>query len=606
MASQARQETDAALTKLEKKLTATYKNGLQTAQNKLSDYLDTYSYIENEMQAKVDSGDLSQSDFNSWKLNAMARGERWEQMCDTLSTDLTNTNQIAMNMVGDHMSDVYANNYNYQTYALEKSAQIDTNFTMYNHDTVERLVKDNPNLLPKPTVNTEKDYKWNKQRFNSTITSGILAGTSNGDIADSLSNVFGMSKNGAIRSARTATTSAENGGTLDSMRRMQDLGLNVKKQWMATLDDRTRDSHRDLDGETQELDDAFSNGLQYPADPTGDPSEVYNCRCTMVSEIDGTSSVDFSDLDMRASNIGDMTYDEWKAGHNYDEESTEPEEPDEEDNDDFDYDSLQSLDDVNKYLENSGNYDITRLHPVPQRILDKNDPELTQLYKEINMISDKMPNYMRDTDLESAKSIARASDIFFNNFPELKELYTIPRTHNDVTGLAMAETRVPKRGIASVSLNPDYFGNYDKLADATYNAGSFHPEGFSPEGVVIHELAHALDNAFSQAGVRDSSMVDENNERDASNEYNTKLLREVQNALGSSRYSTMNNVSGYATYSPAEWMAEALTEGLTNPNPRPTAAKATEIVKQDMKDYADKINKYTDYWKKISRNEPTE
>ena len=47
------------------------------------------------------------------------------------------------------------------------------------------------------------------------------------------------------------------------------------------MDDRTRESHANLDHEIQELEDEFSNGLQYPGDPSGDPSEVYNCRCTM-------------------------------------------------------------------------------------------------------------------------------------------------------------------------------------------------------------------------------------------------------------------------------------------------------------------------------------
>ncbi len=50
---------------------------------------------------------------------------------------------------------------------------------------------------------------------------------------------------------------------------------------MATLDGRTRDSHRDLDGERVPYDEPFSNGLMFPADPQGAGREVWNCRCTM-------------------------------------------------------------------------------------------------------------------------------------------------------------------------------------------------------------------------------------------------------------------------------------------------------------------------------------
>ena len=58
-------------------------------------------------------------------------------------------------------------------------------------------------------------------------------------------------------------------------------GLQMQKEWMATLDGRTRDSHRDLDGERVPYDEPFSNGLMFPADPQGAGREVWNCRCTM-------------------------------------------------------------------------------------------------------------------------------------------------------------------------------------------------------------------------------------------------------------------------------------------------------------------------------------
>lgn len=57
-------------------------------------------------------------------------------------------------------------------------------------------------------------------------------------------------------------------------------GADVLKQWDATLDGRTRDSHRRVDGEIRELDEKFSNGLMFPGDPSGSAAEVVNCRCT--------------------------------------------------------------------------------------------------------------------------------------------------------------------------------------------------------------------------------------------------------------------------------------------------------------------------------------
>ncbi|MBQ8944909.1 MAG: hypothetical protein IJ050_10525 [Clostridia bacterium] len=58
-------------------------------------------------------------------------------------------------------------------------------------------------------------------------------------------------------------------------------GIILDKQWLATKDERTRDSHAHLDGEIRKWNERFSNGLRYPQDPQGEAGEVYNCRCAM-------------------------------------------------------------------------------------------------------------------------------------------------------------------------------------------------------------------------------------------------------------------------------------------------------------------------------------
>lgn len=88
------------------------------------------------------------------------------------------------------------------------------------------------------------------------------------------------------------------------------------KTWFATLDGRTRHSHAALDGTSVETDKEFSNGCMFPGDPNGPPSEIYNCRCTLIADVDG---VDTSGAQRRARDpetgrnklIEDMTYAQW-------------------------------------------------------------------------------------------------------------------------------------------------------------------------------------------------------------------------------------------------------------------------------------------------------
>ena len=55
------------------------------------------------------------------------------------------------------------------------------------------------------------------------------------------------------------------------------------KTWLSDIyGDKTRDSHRAMNGETVPYNEKFSNGLKYPLDENGSAEEVINCRCVLV------------------------------------------------------------------------------------------------------------------------------------------------------------------------------------------------------------------------------------------------------------------------------------------------------------------------------------
>lgn len=67
-----------------------------------------------------------------------------------------------------------------------------------------------------------------------------------------------------------------------------DTGL-IVKQWSATNDNRTRDTHAALDGQARLMDDPFDSEsgaqLDHPGDGSAPPEEVINCRCTTAYHI---------------------------------------------------------------------------------------------------------------------------------------------------------------------------------------------------------------------------------------------------------------------------------------------------------------------------------
>ena len=167
-------------------------------------------------------------------------------------------------------------------------------FSLVDEATVARLQREGNITLPAKKIDIPKDERWNTKQMSSKLLQGILNGDSIPKIAQSLTDVIGNNQASAVRNARTLTTQAENAGRLDSYKNLDAQGVVQKKVWMATPDDRTRKSHIDIDVEEVDINEEFSNGLMYPADPAGAAEEVWNCRCSMRTHIIGFKRKDGS------------------------------------------------------------------------------------------------------------------------------------------------------------------------------------------------------------------------------------------------------------------------------------------------------------------------
>lgn len=79
--------------------------------------------------------------------------------------------------------------------------------------------------------------------------------------------------------ARTEVIGASNAG---SSHAADQTGLKLNKEWLSTRDDRTRDTHVEIDGEIKPKEEKYSNDLMFPGDPNGEAEEVIQCRCTEI------------------------------------------------------------------------------------------------------------------------------------------------------------------------------------------------------------------------------------------------------------------------------------------------------------------------------------
>lgn len=296
---------------LEKRIRKEYKQAHAEITKTAKEYFEQFETEDAEMREKLKHGEITKKEYGRWRNARMVNNKRYTAMRDTIAMDYANADKIAAKLVGDGAKDAFALNANYGAFEVEKDSQIDTSFTLYNRDTVERLLRDDPDLLPLPKPDIPKELRWSKGMINSVLLQGILQGDSMQKIADRLIAVTGTSQNSAIRNARTMTMGAQNAGRLEAYKRGQAMGIPSMMEWRANLDDRTRHSHRQLDGERIEIGAKFSNGCRFPCDPYGRPEEIYNCRCRLRRQRKGFET-DASDLSQRRSKLGDMSYEDWK------------------------------------------------------------------------------------------------------------------------------------------------------------------------------------------------------------------------------------------------------------------------------------------------------
>ena len=310
-ADEAHEFSDAEIRAFEREVAGVYGEASKTAYANLKRYLAQFEADDEKMRGRLEAGEITKAQYRSWRSGKIAAGRRYRIVLKQCAGAMTHANVVAAAAIEGRLPEVYAENYNYGTWQVESAVGVDTAFALQDASTVQRLLTDHDSYLPKPSVNVAKDMAWNRRLIANQITQGVLLGESIPKIAKRMQDVTGANRAAAVRLARTSTTAAENAGRVDSYKRAKGLGIKVQQEWLATMDGRTRSSHRQLDGEKVEVGEKFSNGCRYPGDPEAPYAETCNCRCTLIAAVDG---IDYSDGKRWSRLPEGMTYEEWKAG----------------------------------------------------------------------------------------------------------------------------------------------------------------------------------------------------------------------------------------------------------------------------------------------------
>ena len=125
------------------------------------------------------------------------------------------------------------------------------------------------------------DTTW--QQLKDTLSEGVHLGEGIPKLEQRIADTMTLRKNQSKETiARTEVIGASNGGTLESWKQAE---IVSGKTWIATFDDRVRDTHAEAHGQTVGIEENFTVGAGSGPAPgqIGLAAEDCNCRCTMIA-----------------------------------------------------------------------------------------------------------------------------------------------------------------------------------------------------------------------------------------------------------------------------------------------------------------------------------
>ncbi len=294
------QMADDALQELEKRINRVYRDAAEELSENLFSYMEQYAIADAKMREKLENNLISEDEYTKWRFNKIMRTQQMSAQVEKLTNDMVNTDKLAIAMINNDLPGVYCNGYNFAGFKGELMAQAAgynyASFSIYNTEAMRIILTEDPDLIPwqPPEVNIPADKAWNRKHIQNAIAQGILQGDSIPNISKRLLPIVNMDKNAATRTARTAYTAVQNEGRRDATKKIQDAGIPMQEPWMALMADNTRDTHLMLHGTLPNEKGLYGEGiiptgnlLRFPADPKGDPEQIYNCRCRVNSFLPG-------------------------------------------------------------------------------------------------------------------------------------------------------------------------------------------------------------------------------------------------------------------------------------------------------------------------------
>lgn len=287
--------------------------GYRVEKNVFRNYQDALALVRNEL-SRVFEEYSSDGVLTREEMEKYGRLTKLEKFIVDTVNELTKE-QVKHTKTG--ILDMFQESYYRNAFMIQNQVPVGLDYKLVNQEALLAAMY-NPLDAIKWDERAKDNNEFLKKQLRESIVRGLIQGNGYSKIAKEVKEKLNIGAGKAIRIVQTETHRAREEGNLKTMEHAVSKGVIMKKQWVSTLSAKTRDTHRKLDGQTVGVDEMFvSKSGRKASAPSkfGDPAEDINCRCTMITVIEGIEP----SLQRRARGkngknqvINNMNYEEWQ------------------------------------------------------------------------------------------------------------------------------------------------------------------------------------------------------------------------------------------------------------------------------------------------------
>jgi len=412
-----------------------------------------------------------------------------------------------------------------------------------------------------------EDVTYLKKSVRAELSRGISQGSTWVEMASRISkgmnSPFKTAMYNSMRIARTEGHRIQSEAQWDTVKRAKEKGADIVKQWDATLDKRTRRTHRLLDGQIRELDEPFEvdgKKAMYPGG-FGIAKEDIHCRCTMLQRARWALDEDeLNELKDRAAF--------------------------------FKLDKVKDFEDYkNKYLQMMNQtQNATPTGSKTNSINDCKDfASLTKHMKDTYGVT--VDSSVGNLDYSPVQQSMSGIEKVMQEFPQAQT--TLKAIGTDNAGVMCASYS------GSICFNPKYYDDASHLSGMIMSdTTGFHPKNTGIVETGSHEMGHLLERTLIEKANPGTDMLSQFRKANdwSSSRQAQKVISEASKAVKASAQGRNPStgklykiaeleaqVSGYATTNKSECLAECVADYVANgKDASPLSREVWKILKREL------------------------